>query len=178
MRLYKLENMLLYSMLLNIFVFILMIFKNLMLKMTSQKMNFIDLSDFSKSIESVNIDWLIYVALAIFIINIVAVIVFGLSKDERLTAHKTRKLRQYCNKRLSENAEENKKEIIRYNKIVKTMILDFKDDECVFSFKLHKLEDEKIIINDIDNIIDVVKRIVPNYQFSDYQSCKMVGYKK
>lgn len=177
MKLYKLENTLIYSIFLNVFVFILMIIQKMMIKLTNQKMNFIDLSDFSKSIESVNIDWLIYVALAILIINIVAVIVFGLSKDERMTAHKTRKLRQYCNKRI-EDDEENKKDVIRYNKIVKTMILNFKGDECVFSFKLHKLEDEKIIINDIDNIIDAVKRIVPNYQFSDCQSCKMVGYKK
>lgn len=178
MRLYRLENTLLYSFMLNVFVFLVLILKQFLIKMTTQKMNFIDLSDFSKTINNINIEWLIYVALAIFIINIVAVIIFGLSKDERMTAHKTRKLRQYCNKRLSDNDEENKKDIARYNKIVKTMILKFENDECIFSFKLLKLEDEKIINQDIDNIIDAVKRIVSDYQFGDYQNCRMIGYKK
>ena len=177
MRLYKLENAMMFSVLLNIFMLLALAVQKIMIYITNLKMNFLDLSEVSKSIKNADLSILLYISLSILVINLVAIIVFGISKNERLTAHKTRKLRNYCSKRLNDDDEEDRKSIIKYNKIVKTMILNFDDNECIFSLKLNKLEDEKIINKDIDNIIDAVKRIVKDYNFSDYQSQKMVGYK-
>lgn len=177
MKLYRLENAMMFSILLNIFVFMILGLKKIMMYITSLKMNFLDLSEVSKSIKNADLSIWLYITVAILIINLVAVIVFGISKNERMTAHKTRALRNYCSKRLTDDDEEERKSVIKYNKIVKTMILNFNDDECIFTLKLNKLEDEKIINKDIDNIIDAVRRIVTDYNFGDYQSCKMIGYK-
>lgn len=181
MKLLKVEKMFFLSFMFEVITWLVLIGKDILQKSLIETSIF---HDIGIQLRSINISWISGLFYFVIGISMMLIVIFGFSRDERKTAHTTRKLRMYCLKDLMDESsddnvdakKENQKRKI-YNKIIDSMKIQFSGNKAVFSVQIKNLEEQKIFESDERYIIEQVKLLVPNYNFGELEHNKMIGYR-